>query len=61
MMPIEENDVMYIPSIPENKVFCSKKDAEKVALMVIKKLNKLENPSIKTEELKQLNISLDCN
>jgi len=46
-----------IPGIPGNKGFASKKDASKVADLVVSKLQKnIFPPTITTEELKQLHV-----
>ena len=50
----------YIPAIPNKTVFCSKKDAEKIANLVIEKITLKLNPAISLEELKNTGIALDC-
>jgi len=46
-----------IPGIPGNKGFTSKKDATKVAALVVNKLQQnIFPPTITTEELKQLHV-----
>ena len=49
-----------IPYIESNQPFCNFEDAQKVANMVKEKLNNRENPMISLQDLKSLNIQLNC-
>lgn len=50
----------YIPCIENNHPFCNYKDAQKVANLVVEKLNEKENPKVTISELNVLNIQLNC-
>jgi hypothetical protein len=50
----------FIPSIQRNQSFCNFDDAQKVANLVVEKLNKKENPRISVSELNMLHIQLNC-
>ncbi len=49
-----------IPTIQEQKPFCSEKDANKIANLVKKKMIHKESPSITLKELEQQEIHFDC-
>lgn len=51
----------YIPAVQSNKTFCSARDAEQVANLVIEKLKAKKSPNITLQNLNQLNINLNCN
>lgn len=50
----------HIPSLEKNQPFCSQGQAEKVANLVISKLEHGENPAISYSELKELQIIFKC-
>jgi hypothetical protein len=50
-----------IPSLQANQSFCTFKDANNTANLVIDKLMQKQNPSISVQDLKKLNITIDCN
>lgn len=50
----------FIPVIEKNQSFCNYDDAQKVATLVADKLTKKQNPSISFQELKRLNIQINC-
>ncbi len=50
----------YIPAIQKNQSFCNYNDAQKVAVLVVEKLSNKQNPKITVQELKQLNIQINC-
>lgn len=50
----------YIPAIQENKPFYSKEDADKVANLVINKLQNKTSPTVSLKELTTLNIQTNA-
>ena len=50
----------YIPAVQLNKTFCTEEDAEKVGRFVANKILNKENPKVTMENLKQLNVDLQC-
>lgn len=50
----------YIPYIQDKISFCTTEDAQKIAVVVQKKLLKRENPSVTLIELEQQSIILNC-
>lgn len=50
----------HIPSLEHNRTFCSRGQAERVALVVLQKLQHGANPAISLSELKKLKISFEC-
>jgi len=50
-----------IPSIHKNQSFCTFKDANNAANLVLEKLIQKQNPSISLQDLKKMNITTDCN
>ncbi|WP_159023402.1 DUF4907 domain-containing protein [Formosa sp. L2A11] len=50
----------YIPAISENISFCNEDDANKIADIVISKLEEKVAPTITLEELKENKIILNC-
>ena len=50
----------FIPVIQNNQSFCNFDDAQKVADLVKEKLHEKENPKVSLQELKKLNIQLNC-
>lgn len=50
----------FIPVIQKNQSFCNYEDAQKVATLVVEKLVKKQNPRISLQELKNLNIQINC-
>ena len=49
-----------IPAIQKNKPFCSKRDAQKTADLVKHKFLKKKTPTVSLDELKSLQIDLNC-
>lgn len=47
----------YIPGVQGRQYFQSKRDAEVIALLVVKKLQKGGNPNIEVSELEEFNIN----
>lgn len=50
----------YIPYIQDKISFCTAEDAQKIAVIVQKKLLNRENPSVTLIELEQQSIILNC-
>jgi hypothetical protein len=50
-----------IPSLQTNQSFCTFKDANNAANLVLEKLMQKQNPSISLQDLKKMNITTDCN
>ncbi|ALJ03873.1 hypothetical protein APS56_01325 [Pseudalgibacter alginicilyticus] len=50
----------FIPTVQSNQPFCNYEDAQKIADLVLQKLNKQENPKILISELKEYQIKLNC-
>jgi len=50
----------FIPAIQKSQPFCNSYDAQKVANLVVEKLNKKENPKVTISELNEYDIQLNC-
>ncbi len=50
----------YIPTLQENKTFCTRSDAQKTADLVVDKLLNKKSPAITINELEMLQIDFKC-